>query len=245
VFFNEPAVFQSIAKHNMQHGVQQREIRAGAERKHEIRIARDGSQARIGDNQFSAVIAASPDVIGRDRRAFADIRAGNEQYLRLRNFAPWNEAAINIEGELVSYAGRNHAEAAILIDVPRAQRDARKLTHQIRLLGGKRCAAEDGDGVLSVFFLDFAQAASGEVERFVPTRFPEARIRAEERVEEPVGMVRLQITLHAFWAKHAAVERKLFPGLEADHAVFAHLELNAALLAAEAAVGLDQSIGQM
>ena len=53
----------------------------------------------------------------------------------------------------------------------------------------------------------------------------------------------LQVTLHAFGTKHAAIERKLFPRLEADHFVVFDLELNAALLAAEAAVSLHQLVG--
>ena len=55
-------------------------------------------------------------------------------------------------------------------------------------------------------------------------------------------MVALQITLHTLRAKHAAVERKLLPWLEADDAVVAHLELNTALLAAEAAMSFDQRL---
>ncbi len=53
-------------------------------------------------------------------------------------------------------------------------------------------------------------------------------------------MVALQVALDALGAKHAAVERKLLPRLEPGHAVVADLELNAALLAAEAAMGLHQ-----
>ena len=66
---------------------------------------------------------------------------------------------------------------------------------------------------------------------------------AHQRIEQPVRMVRLQITLHALGAKHPAVEREVLPRLEADHAVLANLELNAALLAAEAAVRLHQLLG--
>src|SRR4051812_35930762 len=50
----------------------------------------------------------------------------------------------------------------------------------------------------------------------------------------------LQVALDALGAQHAAVERELFPRLEADDFVVTHLELNAALLAAEAAVRLDE-----
>src|SRR5215467_2843129 len=52
----------------------------------------------------------------------------------------------------------------------------------------------------------------------------------------------LEVALHAFGTQHAAVERKVFPRLEADHLVVAHLELNAALLTAETAMSLDQPV---
>src|SRR5262245_53333776 len=53
----------------------------------------------------------------------------------------------------------------------------------------------------------------------------------------------LQVTLHALRAEHAPVEWKIFPRLEADHFVVADLELDAALLPAEAAVRLDEPLG--
>ena len=66
---------------------------------------------------------------------------------------------------------------------------------------------------------------------------------SHQRIEQAVGMAALQVALDALGAKHPAVEGKLLPRLEAGHAVVADLELNAALLAAEAAVGLDQLLG--
>ncbi len=66
---------------------------------------------------------------------------------------------------------------------------------------------------------------------------------APERGRQAIGVRALEITLHAFRAQHAAVERELLPRLEADDLVVADLELDAALLAAEAAVRLDQPIG--
>src|SRR5580765_3059444 len=53
----------------------------------------------------------------------------------------------------------------------------------------------------------------------------------------------LKITLHSFGTEHSAVERKLLPRLEPDDLVIFDLELNAALLAAETAVRLDEAIG--
>ncbi len=58
-------------------------------------------------------------------------------------------------------------------------------------------------------------------------------------------MAPLKITLHSFWAKHAAVERKLLPRFETDDPILADLELNPALLSAKTAVGLHQFLGRM
>src|SRR5258706_2134675 len=56
-------------------------------------------------------------------------------------------------------------------------------------------------------------------------------------------MARLQIALHALGAEHAAVDRELLAGLEADDLVVLDLELDPALEAAEAAVGLHLTVG--
>ena len=69
-------------------------------------------------------------------------------------------------------------------------------------------------------------------------------VGAQQRIEQPVGMVALQVALDALGAEHAVVEGEFLPRLEADHVVVAHLELDAALLAAEAAVRLDQAVGR-
>src|SRR5260370_12118692 len=53
-------------------------------------------------------------------------------------------------------------------------------------------------------------------------------------------MAALHVALHAFRTKHAAVEGEILPRLESDNAILADLELNAALLSTEAAVGFHQ-----
>ena len=67
----------------------------------QIGVARDGSHPRIGDDQLAAVVAAAPDVVGRDRGALADIRADDKQDFRLGDLAPWNRAAVDAERQLV------------------------------------------------------------------------------------------------------------------------------------------------
>ena len=67
-------------------------------------------------------------------------------------------------------------------------------------------------------------------------------LRALHGLGEPVGVVALEVALHALGAELALVEGEFLPGLEADDLVVLHLELDAALLAAEAAVGLHDLV---
>ena len=53
-------------------------------------------------------------------------------------------------------------------------------------------------------------------------------------------MASLEVALHALRAQLPFVEGELVPGLEPDDLVVAHLQLDAALLPAEAAVGVDE-----
>jgi hypothetical protein len=59
---------------------------------------------------------------------------------------------------------------------------------------------------------------------------------------QPVGVRALQVALDALGAQLALVEREVVPGLEADDRVVGDLELDPALLAAEAAVGVDDLV---
>src|SRR5262249_29492946 len=64
-----------------------------------------------------------------------------------------------------------------------------------------------------------------------------------ERLEQSVGVLVLHVALHALGTEHAAIERKLLPRLKADNLIVFDLELDPALLAAEAAVRLYEFVG--
>jgi hypothetical protein len=55
-------------------------------------------------------------------------------------------------------------------------------------------------------------------------------------------MVVLQIAFHPFGTELTLIDRELLPGLEADYLLVTDLELDAALYAAKAAVGFDQTL---
>ena len=160
------------------------------------------------------------------------------------DIVPRIRRAIHAQRRLVRSAGRDHAEAAVVIDVAGSQADARELAHQVRLLGGERRAAVDRDGILAVLLLELAQTSRGEIERLVPLRRAESLVGSHQRIEQAVRVVALQIALDALGAKHAPIEWKVLPWLKPGHAVVANLELNAALLAAETAMSLDQLLSR-
>ena len=154
--------------------------------------------------------------------------------------------AIDAERLLVAGAGADHAQPAVVVDERRLQADARELAEQIGLLGREAGAAEHRDRPGAVRLLQPSDLCRDLRDRLAVGHVGESRRRAgvaAQRRQQSVGMRALQVALDAFRTEHAAVERKLLPRLEADDFVVAHLELNAALLAAEAAVRLDQPIG--
>ena len=243
VRLDEVAVRQAVANDHVQHGHQQREIGSGTHRQKQVGVARDGGEAWIGHNQLRPFVTGPPDVVGGDGGALADIGADHHDDFRGRDVAPRVGRAVHAQRAFVRRACRHHAEAPVVIDVPGSQRHARELAHQVRLLGSERSAAVDRHRIRAVLFLQLAQPARREIESFVPSRRAKAFVGAHQRIEQPVRMVTLQVALDALGAQHSAVERKLLPGLETDDVVVAHFELNSALLAAEAAMGLHQFFG--
>jgi hypothetical protein len=67
-------------------------------------------------------------------------------------------------------------------------------------------------------------------------------VAARERREQTIRVFVLQIALDALGAELAAVEREVLPRFEADDALVLDLELDAALLSAEAAVRRHHAI---
>ena len=242
---NEIAIFEAVTQHDVEHAHKQDEIGSGAQRQIQIGIARDGGEAGIGDDEFRTMIARAPDVIRSDGRAFADVGTDEENHVRLGDIAPGDGAAVDVECQLVRDARRDHAEASVVIDVARAEGHTGELAHQVSLLGDERCAAIDGDRVFAVFGLNLLETLHGEVKRFVPAGFAETGAGANEGIEQAVGMVRLEVALDALGTKFALIKRKLFPGFEPDHRISAHLELDSALLATEAAVRFHEALSRI
>ena len=84
VLCDEVAVVQPVAQEHVEHRQEQGKIGARAHREIQIGVARDRRHARIDDDELAAIFAALPEVLGRDRRAFGDVRSRDQHDLRLR-----------------------------------------------------------------------------------------------------------------------------------------------------------------
>src|SRR5690606_17969457 len=104
---------------------------------------------------------------------------------------------------------------------------------------------EHGERVVAVFPLDARYLLRHAPDRvLVRQRAKAARgsLGSLVGMQESVRMGLLQVTLHAFGAEHAAVEGELVPRLDPHHGVRLGLELEPALLPAEATMGLDVAV---
>src|SRR5690606_28852799 len=91
--------------------------------------------------------------------------------------------------------------------------------------------------------IDFARHAGNRVSVGDGAETARCRRIALEGRQQAIRVRALEVALDALRAEHAAIERKLVPGLEADDLVVLDLQLDAALLPAEAAMRLDQPFG--
>ncbi len=153
--------------------------------------------------------------------------------------------AIDPERLLVGRTGADHAQPPVVVDVRGSETHARELAHQVGFLGRQARAGEHGEGVAAVLRLHTRDLAGDTLDRLSVGHGAEAARRrwiTPVGSQQPVGVCALQVAFYALRTQLALVERKLHPWLEADHLVVFHQQLDAALLAAEAAVGLDDAI---
>src|SRR5438552_11666159 len=104
----------------------------------------------------------------------------------------------------------------------------------------QRSSTVNGNRVAAVSLMDVSKPVCSQGEGVIPRRWPEAGIIAHQWRQQTIRMRALHVTFDAFRAKHPAIERKFFPRLESNDLVIADLELNPALLAAEATMRLHQ-----
>ena len=148
--------------------------------------------------------------------------------------------AVQAERPVGRARGRGHAEAAVVVDGAGAQRDPGELAELVGLLVGQRPAAEAADGVAAVPRLGALDRVDQPAEGVVPGGLDEragavARRRADQRAEQPLGVVEQLGRRPALGAQAALVGREV--GRHEGGRAVAGGDVHAALQGAVGAVG--------
>jgi hypothetical protein len=199
--------------------VEQREVRPVRDAQVDVRLARRRRLARVYDDPDAAAVALLPEELVEDGERLGRVRAREDEDFGERYVVPRVRRAVYAESLIVARGGRDHAEAAVVVNVSRPQPGARELAHQVSLLGRQGRSRIDADGVLAVPLLKLFELRDDEVERLVPRRAVELPVALDQRIEQPVWMMNLKVGRDALRAQAALVDRKVVARLEADDVV--------------------------
>ena len=142
---------ERLANQQVHKAVRERGIRSWAQRQMQLRPLRRRRAPRIGHDQRAAVALLRLEVPHDRRHRLCHVAAHEQNHFGVRNvFERKRQAAIDAQRLRRAGGRRRHAESAVVVDVRRAERDARELPQQVRLLVGQRAAAEDTDRVAAV-----------------------------------------------------------------------------------------------
>lgn len=229
---------------DVQDGGEERGVGAGLEGDVDVGGPGDGGLARVDDDEAGPPVAGAPDVLGHHGEALADVGARDEQAVGEQDVGEGVVGPVDAEGQLVGARRADHAEAAVVVDVPGLERDPGELAHQIGLLGEQTGPAEEPEGVVAVGLLDALDLGDGEVERLLPGDLAELLVAgaAHERGGQPVGVVDLLVGVDALGAEPHPVDVVVAGFDTEDLAAAVHAQIHPALDAAEAAVGRHERL---
>src|SRR5271165_4647165 len=228
-----------IPDHQMKDAVEQSDISPWLYRKEKVTGPPDRSNSGIDDNHFGTAFTGLPDVVGRDRSTFGNIRAANPDDFRLQDVVPWIGRSIDTERLLICGPRAHHAKPAIVVRIRRLQTDASELSHEITLLGRQTRSAQTRKCRCPVSVLD-ATDLFGNLSDSLLIGYSTKPVRIFQvpfiGVQQTIRMRALQITFHSFRAQFAFVEREFVPSFISNYLIVLYQEMDPALLAAKTAV---------
>jgi hypothetical protein len=93
----------------------------------------DRSEPGIDNDEFRAVIARLPEPVSKRGKCLAHVCAADHHHLGVLEVGVVIRAPIEAESLLVSRAGTDHAEPAIVIQIARLECNSRELADQVAL----------------------------------------------------------------------------------------------------------------
>ena len=204
---------------DVKNSIRERNVSARLQLKMKIALSCCRCFTRIDDDPAAAVVALLPQKLVQHGKGFGAIRSRDQQYLGERYVAPRICGAVDAKSFIVPGGCGNHAEPAVVVDVTRAESGSRKLAHQIGLFSCQRRSRVNANRVLAVSILQFFELGSHEVERFIPRRAFEAPVSFDQRIQQAIRMVNLQVSRDALGTEASFVDRKIVTRLHADNMI--------------------------
>src|SRR5262249_14846341 len=171
-------------------------VAARLDRQDEVAGAGQRRDPRVDVDDPRPVLTGLPDVTGGDRSAFGDVRATDPNDLGQRDVAHRIAGPVDAKRLLVAGPGGDHAQPAVVVNVPGLQALRRDLPQGVALRGGHARPAEDGKRVRAVLRLDALDlrrhAPDGVVVRHGPKPL-RRRLVAEVRAGQAVVVGALQV----------------------------------------------------
>ncbi len=226
---DEVLIDQVLFDQDVQHTVRKRDIGAGLQLQMQIALSRGRRFARIDNDPAPPLSRCCQRNLFRTGKVSAQFEPAISRTSAKRNIAPGIRRAIDAEGLVVSRRCRDHAEPPVVINVTRAQSSARKLAHQISLLGRQRRSGIDADRIFAVIRLQLFEFRDDEIERFIPGRAFENAVAFDQRIKQAIGMMNLQVSRDAFRTETAFINRKVVARLKANHVILLDEQIHAAL----------------
>jgi hypothetical protein len=194
-------------------GVQhaQREHQVGA--RHRLQVQAAGRERALGRQRAARIDhdERGPREVAHQRRhRLGRVRPGQQHDVGGTEIGDGERhPAIDAERPVAGCGGRRHAETPVVVDLRGAERDARELAEQVRLLVGEPACAEDRDGVGTVFGDDLPQPAGDVAQRGVPRHLLQVGAAPQQRRREPLGMAQQPPGGPALLAHPAAAGREV------------------------------------
>ena len=175
---------ESVPNEHVKQAVGQRQIRARPQRQVLRGPHRRGGSPWIDHDERSAAALLRLEVLQDRRHRFGDVGADEKNDFSVRNvFERKRQPAVQSERGVHGCRGRRHAEAAVVIDVGRAQRHARELAEQVGFFVRQRASAKNAERIASGLPLDVLEG----VRRSRRARRPSSRPPGRRRRRAPTA----------------------------------------------------------
>ncbi len=226
---HEVLVERSLLPEHVEHGVEERDVRARPEREMKVGDVGRLCPARVGDDDRDVVgrgELAPSDALPRHGMAFGGVGAYQEETIGRVDVRVRARRPVGPERARVACDGRRHAEARVRVEVVGAEEALGQLGCDVILLGQELSRAVESDRIGAVIPDDLPETIGDEARGELPrdTRGLGIAAGAHVRVEQPVRRAEGRRQVDRLGAQVAQARRVIGVALDPPHHAVFHLD---------------------